>query len=462
MKEKTANRSSTPQKAALVLFGVLLALALLEVGMRAAGAVYLAVQEGANTRSMDAGAYGILCLGESTTAMGFENSYPRQLEQALNKGRAGGRFAVINKGVPGTTTGYIVTHLAEYLRRYKPRMVVAMMGINDRDGGNFAASKSRRSRQDLRSLRVYKLFSLINEGLRRRINSQERYTVFHQSTGRGNKDFFTHYIKLECNTVERSEELRRALEREPDNEWLYVALSHCYDDVKSGPWSPEVLLKKALQINPHNDWAHAELGKRFFKKKAYAQALRHLKRSILEQPWNTITYGMVMDIYLTLEQPRQAEQFFEQVIRKFPKSDVAYRRLASLYKIMGSADRAREYSRRAEEVSLANINPETRHNFKLLRDMVLGQGLKLVLVQYPVRSVNPLKAMAGNDPRIIYVDNERLFKDALQRLDQNDLFEDMFAGDFGHCTPRGNRMLAQSVARAIQGHLKRESGRKAR
>jgi len=70
--------------------------------------------------------------------------------------------------------------------------------------------------------------------------------------------------------------------------------------------------------------------------------------------------------------------------------------------------------------------------------------------------------MAGNDPRIIYVDNERLFKDALQRLDQNDLFEDMFAGDFGHCTPRGNRMLAQSVARAIQGHLKRDSGRKAR
>jgi hypothetical protein len=66
-----------------------------------------------------------------------------------------------------------------------------------------------------------------------------------------------------------------------------------------------------------------------------------------------------------------------------------------------------------------------------------------------VRSVEPLKKMLGNDAGIIFVDNENLFKEALQKASYKEYFKDMLAGDFGHCTDKGNRILAQNIAGAI-------------
>ena len=44
---------------------------------------------------------------------------------------------------------------------------------------------------------------------------------------------------------------------------------------------------------------------------------------------------------------------------------------------------------------------------------------------------------------------ERVFKEALEKGDFKDYFKDMFGGDFGHCTEKGNRLLAESIAEAI-------------
>jgi hypothetical protein len=68
-------------------------------------------------------------------------------------------------------------------------------------------------------------------------------------------------------------------------------------------------------------------------------------------------------------------------------------------------------------------------------------------VQYPVRSVEPLKKMVGEDAA--FVDNEKVFKDALKKANYDEYFSDLFGGDFGHCTPKGNRLLAQQVASVI-------------
>ena len=77
------------------------------------------------------GAFRIICIGESTTAIGGINSYPRQLERILNENDIGIDFWVINKGIPGKQTSVIMEELDENLRKYAPDMVVAMMGIND-------------------------------------------------------------------------------------------------------------------------------------------------------------------------------------------------------------------------------------------------------------------------------------------------------------------------------------------
>jgi hypothetical protein len=47
------------------------------------------------------------------------------------------------------------------------------------------------------------------------------------------------------------------------------------------------------------------------------------------------------------------------------------------------------------------------------------------------------------------VDNENIFKDALQQATYSEYFIDMFAGDFGHCTEKGNKVLAENIVNVI-------------
>ena len=66
-----------------------------------------------------------------------------------------------------------------------------------------------------------------------------------------------------------------------------------------------------------------------------------------------------------------------------------------------------------------------------------------------MRSVEPLKKMFDSPAGIVFVDNERIFKKAIQEKGYEVYFWDNFAGDFGHCTPKGNRLLAENIARTI-------------
>jgi hypothetical protein len=66
-----------------------------------------------------------------------------------------------------------------------------------------------------------------------------------------------------------------------------------------------------------------------------------------------------------------------------------------------------------------------------------------------MRQLEALKKLFDSTEDIIFVDNERIFKDALKQGGYTDYFQDNFAGDFGHCTPEGNRLLAQNIANTI-------------
>jgi lysophospholipase L1-like esterase len=123
------------KRAALVLFGLLLGLVAVEIGLRATAWVFLRMREAPGPLpAKQANHYRILCLGESTTAdllfMG-KDSYPAQLEHILNERSKGMSFTVINGGVPATTTDGILEDLPRNLEQQRPDIVVTMMGIND-------------------------------------------------------------------------------------------------------------------------------------------------------------------------------------------------------------------------------------------------------------------------------------------------------------------------------------------
>ncbi len=66
-----------------------------------------------------------------------------------------------------------------------------------------------------------------------------------------------------------------------------------------------------------------------------------------------------------------------------------------------------------------------------------------------MRSLDNLKRIFPDNDDIVFVDNEKIFKKAVRIDGYNKYFEDVFAGDFGHCTRRGNRLLAENIADII-------------
>lgn len=70
-------------------------------------------------------------------------------------------------------------------------------------------------------------------------------------------------------------------------------------------------------------------------------------------------------------------------------------------------------------------------------------------MQYPMRRLDPLREMLAPASDVVFVSNERIFKDALLGRPYSEIFADLFAGDFGHTNIEGNNILAGNVAEAI-------------
>ena len=171
--------SSATKNLALVISGIIVAFLIIEVVMRLFGWWYLYLQENRNQVGATIGEnIVIICIGESTTALGGANSWPRQLERILNNIQSDRTFRVINRGISGVTTGQILKTLPQYLNKYKPTYVLAMVGINDEtidtvtniDSLPVSRSLDQSSFDtSLQHLRTYKLIRWITTSLRSRI-----------------------------------------------------------------------------------------------------------------------------------------------------------------------------------------------------------------------------------------------------------------------------------------------------
>jgi tetratricopeptide (TPR) repeat protein len=144
----------------------------------------------------------------------------------------------------------------------------------------------------------------------------------------------------------------------------------------------------------------------------------------------------------------EAEEAYKKILTIRP--DMAYTELAILYKQQSRYSLAEEYFRKARKFRAEYYNPVTRYNYQKLKKILALRKIKLVSVSYPTRSSEPLKKMLGlQDGGIIFVDNEMIFKKALQQGGYSKYFIDACYGDFGHGTKEGNGLLAENIANVI-------------
>jgi len=93
--------------------------------------------------------------------------------------------------------------------------------------------------------------------------------------------------------------------------------------------------------------------------------------------------------------------------------------------------------------------PATVDNYRALKKIILDRGMILIAVQYPMRPIQPLKRVLELDENIFFVDNQKSFEEKVLSSSYSEYFQDRFAQNFGHCTPKGNRLLAENISEVI-------------
>jgi tetratricopeptide (TPR) repeat protein len=257
------------------------------------------------------------------------------------------------------------------------------------------------------------------------------------------------YFEPEASFKKAEESFRKAIELNPVNYWPYIGLGQsCLEQARYS--EAEALFKKAAGFDPRNYWPYVGLRQVYEKQGRYAAAEDVFKKAIEANPrqgWPYLELGL---IFQAQGKRLEAEPLLKKAIELDPGNDRVYRTLRVLYIENGDPIRAREYESKANELTADYYPLIVIDNYRKLKAALDKRGIVYVCAQYPLRSIEPLKKIFQPGAQgIVFVDNEKLFKDALRKSGYKDYFIDMYNGDFGHCTPEGNRLLAENIANVI-------------
>ncbi|MBL7197179.1 MAG: hypothetical protein ISS47_03685 [Candidatus Omnitrophica bacterium] len=480
-------KSSFLQKIILILFGISVSLMLLEAGLRAAEFTLQSLQEYRNLNSIRRnGEYRIMCLGESTTA----GQYPRFLEEALDCHGIGIKFSVIDKGVAVTDTSFILGQLKNNIEKYYPDLVVAMIGINE-GGVHMPVGFSTDSKTLFKSLKVYRLAKLLILHIQIKIREiktakQENKSLTTSLKNRQPNCLSVVYKQNIPNIVKTVSVKKEGIKDDNFFNNLGKRLT-----AQGDIFSAKQAFKKAISLNPYNVDAYFRLASLSDQEMCYS-----IMREILEKYKGLIENGMLENVqnanvnvrylcsvvlgkymYSELEDfckemlaknlmPKDAyiilglsslaqnkyslaEEFFKQAMKLDSCDNRTFDGLAVVYHETGRYDLREQCLRKANELRPFYPTMLVIRNYKKIKDILDTRNIKLVCVQYPMCSVEPLKEIFEGEKNIIFVDNEQVFKRAIKKGFYKDFFRDMFAGDFGHCTDKGNKLLAENIADVI-------------
>ncbi len=245
--------------------------------------------------------------------------------------------------------------------------------------------------------------------------------------------------------------MKQAIELKPDRPDFYILLLDTYGAQKKYKEAEE-LIARVLKMFPEcqeDVWVLYQLGFFYRRQKKYDKAEEVLKKAIKIQPEYREVYAELATVYREQGKINKLQKICDDIIAQNVESGDVYGFVATSYYEIGMYDEAERYYQKANEFRLKNYKEATRYNYQRLKEIVAQIGIQLVCVQYPVRNVEELKKLFESREGMIFVDNENLFRVALRYGSYEDYFFDNFAGDFGHCTPKGNRLLAESVADRI-------------
>jgi tetratricopeptide (TPR) repeat protein len=197
----------------------------------------------------------------------------------------------------------------------------------------------------------------------------------------------------------------------------------CYETKDSGNQKRAYYLNKALETDPQNPHIYLELARYHAQYREYEKA---------------------ENFYLKVLETDQQNNIYNLTLIE----------LANLYLKIGKQSLADETFRKAVDTDYDMY----AKNYQSLYQTLKTHDIKLIAAQYPIRSIEPLELIFKNNSDVILVDNELLFKNLVKEEGYDSVFVDRFAGDFGHCTERGNLFLAENIKSVLLENWEELSG----
>jgi len=501
----------------------------------------------------------ILCLGESTTALGLGDSYPATLQRLLHEKYPTQDIVVINEGVSGTDTQQILTSLPRKLKLYRPQIVITMMGINDSwnlyahkelNGSILVASLNYILKILPKKSRVYKLFFLtkINFLWKKQVeklkgkgpNQDENYeknlVELENKKNQISKQFYFSQkallLYLTKNFEEAKNTYQQALEFGPKNVDLLKGLGLSYLNLGDKKMAKEKLdlaiklsgnvdlalevafkmygdnrfinsdiylhyflyglsqkaqdlnvlknvipvlieiysvipeqvnfnlakkyFKKSLVLNVENKNSHCTYIDALIKNEKFDDALSAIDKSlnipnqqnamsdICSTPklWNLKIYTLTFrgDKYL-------AQSFLDLAKKKFPEFKQFPQSLDHIENLKSFFPKKLTAVQAMENPYEQNITSENYHS---IVSLIQNNGSISLAMQYPNRRLEPLKEILKKNQNVIFIDQFDSFKEALKKYQFDELFVDNFAGDTGHYTPLGAKILANQILKTLE------------
>lgn len=413
---------------------VLLLLAALELLLRFAGFLLLIPsKQGALVGSDDAKKLRILAIGESTTAFFFAdgNAWPERLQTQLQA--AGVDARVYNLGLGGTTTAMIASEMPEYLEKYKPQIVIAMMGVNDPSNLIYDGSSRAKLGLMISQMRLVKLTNLVFE----RVNSLRFQQMDYSYPNETDVIAMGRRLASMGVPISKVEESIRRRTRNPSNLNVALILSQIAKRLRFDPSSGQSALSLQYSARAYELYP-------FTRESAYWQ-ISGLQKIERLPDWD----------------PR-LRKIAGQLLRCGPNlSDDLISLIAPIAFWDPTLASNPIFKSRGLSLGSQGEMPTQKH-YNIIWEMVKASGAKLIAMQYPTLSVKQLTTYFEDDQgkllpsanEISFVSNEENFKNALGKRPYEDLFRDRFRGTWGHTTAAGHELIAQSAFEAVRALLK--------
>jgi len=514
------NRTTLKQRIFLMILGIFLTLVLLEVGLRVGGGIFTARQSQRNKVLLQEDGFRILCIGESTTALGGTNSYPSQLEAILKERNPGKSIKVINAGQVSKGSWHLFDDLENNLKEYQPHLVIAMIGINDFSLGSSENDFYFKINNLMLRFRTYKLLRLLKDHIRSKVtmsfsklqqeekSSKDIMNPLEKKLLRKYdideideddllkkilKDTENKYKILKSYYIGKSQWEKKKIEEQLDHLGTKKALVLCrlanFYYVRDKYQRAEYFLKEAISSKPDFYVSYLQLGKIYVEKGHYHDGLGLIKKSrelrpdstlvlmelghcysamgekskaaevyqivISTNPENVWFFSEIAKWFKDNNYDKESEDIYVKAIEKNPGDPTIYNELAEIYLKQGRTKEARKIYNKARHRggTIYLYSPMTTHYYNKIAKSIVSRNIGLICMQYPLRAIKSLKDALRVRDGVLFVENKENFEGVLEQSQYSKYFLDSFAGDFGHCTHEGNRLIAQNLADVIEREI---------